>query len=386
MRILISSMYAPGHLSPLLPYAKRLRDIGHEVLICAPECAADKIAKAGLDHAPGPDSCLDEIIAAFAGTEHLSEEEKDVITMPRAFVDLVARKALANVRDTINHWKPDLILRETCEFAGLIAAQESNVPHVRIAILNPAMEPKFVDLCARAIDDLRQEIGLPPDNGAAIRSEPTYTAFPRSLGDTKVAPHAPEPIRVGMPRDAVAPCDTRPTWMPSHGRPLVYVTFGTQSGTNDREREMYRTALDAVADLPVQVLLTTGPNMAGHPLGAIPDNVVVKSFVSQELVFKHAKLVVTHGGSGTMLGALAAGLPVVVAPMFADQPHNARSVSATGAGVAVFDADATQLRAGIQQLLDTPDHAQSARRIASEMAGMMGLDQALSMMLGHAAA
>ena len=59
----------------------------------------------------------------------------------------------------------------------------------------------------------------------------------------------------------------------------------------------------------------------------------VERFVPQADVFGHASLVVTHGGSGTTLGALAAGLPLVVVPLFADQPDNARRVEAVGAGV-----------------------------------------------------
>ena len=382
MRILFSAMALPGHLTPVLPYAKALRDQGHDVRVCTPAKAAEKLGEAGLDHVPGLDVTMDELIEAFAGTEGMSEDEKDAITIPRVFVELAARKALPILRETIRTWHPDLIVRESCEFAALVAAEEARIPHVRIAILHCDMEKKFAALSAAAVDDLRVSVGLPADRAAALIAEPVFTAFPEALGATRVTPDAPEPMRVAMPPDDMSASDPRPSWAPADGETLIYVTFGTQSGTTDRERAMYRTALDAVAKLPVRVLLTTGPNMAEHPLGETPSNVVVEEFVPQAQVFQHAALVVTHGGSGTVLGALAAGLPLVVAPMFADQPDNARAVAATGAGIAVFDADVARLRSGIEGVLGDHDaFSKRAKVVAGEMAEMRSLDQAAFKML-----
>lgn len=377
MRVLFSSMALAGHLTPVLPYAKALQEQGHDVRICTPATAAEKLGKAGLEHVPGPDITMDEIVTAFAGTEGLSEDEKDAITIPRFFVELAARKALPTLQETIRVWRPDLIVRESCEFAALVAAEAAAIPHVRIAILHCDMEKKFATLSADAVDDLRGSVGLPADHAAALIAEPVFTAFPTALGETRVAPDAPEPMRVAMPPDVVSKDESRPSWAPSNDEDLVYVTFGTQSGTTDRERAMYRTALDAVAELPVRVLLTTGPNMAEHPLGPIPSNVVVETFVPQAQVFQYAKVVVTHGGSGTVLGALAAGLPLVVAPMFADQPDNARAVAATGAGVGVFDADVERLRSGIEQVMGSSEYSTSARFVANEMTKMPSMDQAI---------
>ncbi len=82
-----------------------------------------------------------------------------------------------------------------------------------------------------------------------------------------------------------------------------------------------------------------------------------------------------------MLGALAAGVPLVIAPMFADQPDNARSVEAAGAGVAVFEADSASFRAGIENVLRDSDFLVGAKRISSQMAGMPGIDEAVDIML-----
>ena len=69
MRILFSSLSYPGHLNPLLPYAKVLRDRGHEVRIAAPKAAAEKVQKAGLEHVAYEDTSYDPTPGARSARE-----------------------------------------------------------------------------------------------------------------------------------------------------------------------------------------------------------------------------------------------------------------------------------------------------------------------------
>ena len=85
--------------------------------------------------------------------------------------------------------------------------------------------------------------------------------------------------------------------------------------------------------------MTTGADL---DLGAVPANVRVERWVPQPEALARASLVVCHGGSGTVLGALAANLPLIVMPMFDDQFANARALA--GAAVVVEPAG---LRAAI---------------------------------------
>lgn len=98
-------------------------------------------------------------------------------------------------------------------------------------------------------------------------------------------------------------------------------------------------------------------------------------------VLPYADAVVCHGGSGTMLGATAAGCPTVIAPLFADQPDNARLVEAAGAGVAVFDPDALALRTAIEHVLSDPGMRAAAESIAAEMASMPDMNASVDVML-----
>jgi UDP:flavonoid glycosyltransferase YjiC (YdhE family) len=120
----------------------------------------------------------------------------------------------------------------------------------------------------------------------------------------------------------------------------------------------------------------------------VPPNVHVEQWVPQADVFAVADAVLCHGGSGTTYGALAAGLPLVVVPLFADQPTNGRLVAGAGAGVLVEpvpgwtsamdrigEDDAPRLRAAIETVLGEPSYGEGARRLAAEMAALPSVDE-----------
>ena len=83
-------------------------------------------------------------------------------------------------------------------------------------------------------------------------------------------------------------------------------------------------------------------------------------------------MVASHGGSGTLLGALAHGIPQLCLPQGADQFRNAEACRAAGAGICLSGADATpgRIEAALRQLLTDPAPRRSAERVAAEIAGM----------------
>jgi UDP:flavonoid glycosyltransferase YjiC (YdhE family) len=136
--------------------------------------------------------------------------------------------------------------------------------------------------------------------------------------------------------------------------------------------------------------LTVGREVDPDRLGAVPENTRVEQWVAQTDVFAQAALVVCHGGSGTTFGALAAGVPLVVCPLFADQPRNGRLVEAAGAGLqvtapsgfagvvrALGPADVTPLRAAVERVLIDPTCRDAAVRVALEMATAPTLEEVL---------
>jgi MGT family glycosyltransferase len=219
------------------------------------------------------------------------------------------------------------------------------------------------------IDGLGLGLGVPADNGESLRRETVYSAFPDFMDEGVDWLGTEMPFRI-RPVAGVSPSpgSKRPHWAPSEGETFVYVTLGTVSGRSDKSRAAYRAVIEALADLPVRALLTTGPVMPREELGAIPPNVAVETFVPQSEVLPYADAVVCHGGSGSLLGTLAQGLPVVVVPLFADQPHNAASVARSGAGISVSERTGPVLRDAIARVLGDKTFRLTARRIADDIA------------------
>jgi UDP:flavonoid glycosyltransferase YjiC (YdhE family) len=82
----------------------------------------------------------------------------------------------------------------------------------------------------------------------------------------------------------------------------------------------------------------------------------------------NVRAMVGHGGSGTTRHALAAGVPAVIFPAFADQPRNARRVAELGAGIALDSLDG--LAGAIRGVLEEPSYRAAARRVADEIAAL----------------
>lgn len=383
VRVLFSSTRGTGHIQPLLPYARALRKRGHEVLVAAPADLSGTLREAELPHAPFDHPGDDALSPIWARLRDLSGDEASAVGVREIFAGLNARTALPKLQETVRAWGPDLVVRDSVEFAAPVAADLAGVPHARVAVHHASVEEEILPLAAGPVDTLRRQGGLPPDDGASLHAEPVFTFFPSALDDPADRPPARAPFRVRVPTDE--PSTATATWATADdGLPLVYITFGTIAGSSPHVRSIYRTALDAVAGLPVRALLTTGRGLEAGVLGTIPANVHVEAWIPQGDVLPRAAAIVCHGGSGTLLGALAAGVPMVAVPMFADQPHNARRLAAVGAGIALPNPDAGALRAAIERVLAAADHRRVARRIADEIATLPTADDAVEVLVGIA--
>ena len=116
----------------------------------------------------------------------------------------------------------------------------------------------------------------------------------------------------------------------------------------------------------------------------------MEPWVDQARVLNHADLVVCHGGSGTTLAALAAGVPLVMVPLFADQFENARRIAKTGAGRVVetqITADgarsinpaaAPEITTSIEDVLGDVTYRDRAQAIAAEMAATATVEEVLT--------
>ena len=156
------------------------------------------------------------------------------------------------------------------------------------------------------------------------------------------------------------------------GDPAVLVslsTYGYPGMTGCLQR-----ILDATANLPARVVVTTGPQVDPARLRAAANH-EVHTYLPHEEVLPQVSLVVGHGGHGTTMKTLAHDLPLVLMPMhpFVDQPMVAASVEKAGAGRAVSrKAGPQELRRVIAELIEDGPHRTAAARLGAAIRATPG--------------
>lgn len=159
------------------------------------------------------------------------------------------------------------------------------------------------------------------------------------------------------------PWATATPWAPPPGdAPLVLVAMST---TFQDQRACLQRVIDALASLPVRAVVTTGPALAPDDLRARANTRIVASAPHRE-VLRHAAAVVTHGGHGTAIKALVAGVPLVVLPHGRDQADTAARVTERRAGIRLArTASSPSIAAAVRAVLDDPHLRAGARRLGS---------------------
>jgi UDP-N-acetylglucosamine transferase subunit ALG13 len=305
-------------------------------------------------------------------------QQASILGNRELFGRLATAAMLPAMEQTCAEWAPDLVLRDPCEYASAVVAHRLGIPTAQVAISLAEAEAGSIDAAAPALEEHRR--GLVEE----LRVSPYLTRLPASLDPSPF----PTTVRFHDGLGIRDPAAKLPDWRPGSGAPLVYMTFGTVLGHMSMAPRVYRTAMKAVEPLGVRVLLTVGRHFNRSLLGPVPANVHVESYVDQTQVLDDASLVVAHGGSGTVFGALAAHLPLVVVPLFADQFENGRRIAEAGAGVVVDpsrpglgDEDPPRIAEAITTVLATPTYQQQAGRLAGEMAATRSVDEVLTPLL-----
>lgn len=373
MRTLVAcSLGGAGHLTPLLPFMAMLKERGDDVLVAGPPALGDMVNRAGYDFEGGGEPSEAEVAAIRNQLPVVPAPEASVLGNRELFGRLATQAMLPAMERIFDGWSPELVLREPAEYASAVIARRTGTPVAQIAISFADVEAGSIAAAAPALE----EHG--PGLVNFLMAMPYMTRFPQSLDPSSFpntirfreqVPSSPEPL---------------PAWWGDLDGPLVYVSFGTVLGHMANSADVYRSALTAVDDLRARILVTVGRKFDLSTLGPLPDHVHVETWIDQHQVLRHADIAVTHCGSGTALGALAAGVPIVAVPLFADQFENSRRIAAAGAALVVerlrgqratprgliSERDAPFLAAAIEAVLGEPNFRRNARSIAAEMATM----------------
>ncbi len=379
MRILCTYAGGSGHADPLVPVADAVRAAGHDVAFFGRRSAAAALDANGFTLFPDTD---DRALAAGEDAPITPLLELDMEREYRdlhGFADRIARARMAGTLELADHWRPDLLVCDEADYGSMLGAERLRLPHATVLTNASGSFLRAVDI-AEPLDAIRVKLGLPPDPRLTMPARDLVIApFPPSFRD----PAFPLPgnaisispdLGRSLPRSA-------PDWL-SHlpDGPTVYFTLGTIF--NHESGDLFDRVLAGLRDLPVTVIVTVGRSIDPDRFGPQPDNVHVERYVPQTVLLPHCDLVVNHGGSGSVIGALAYGLPLVVLPMGADQLPNAQRCVQLGVGVTLDAVRVTprSIRDTTSALLRDAQAREAAERIRDEIASLPGPEATVPML------
>jgi UDP:flavonoid glycosyltransferase YjiC (YdhE family) len=375
-----------GLPSRMVPIARELASRGHSVAICNPSHApARLIAESGLAAVPLPQLPRPTIRARSRVWD------PDCLFANMGFLDESFTRMMTAIHvDVVRDYDPDIVVDSINPFACL-AARVCGKPLV--TILQGDDHP-----ASRGF--IWWEEGRPADlpNPAAVFSRvatglgcaPVARVVDIFAGDLVLVVGTPETDPVPATANAihVGPIvwqrgnDTLPEWVGAlrRDRPLVWLYPGNPrygvSPTFADSVVVIRAAIEALADSPMHVVLTTGYQPLPRVVRRLPENFMLAPFLPGRAMAQHSDLMIHHGGHGSVMTGLQAGTPQVIVPTFSERESNARRMAALGTGEFVLPTvsesgekhvDAAELKAKVDRVLTEPRYHDTARRVAGLM-------------------
>jgi MGT family glycosyltransferase len=416
-----------GHVHPAIGIAHALRTRGHEVAFYTGATVRSLVEYEGFRFFPFAN--VDERkISTLVATEFPYEPSLwKQIRRARRFqakfrewlLDTVPQQVL-DIEEVLTAWCPDVIVCDSAFWSPILVLGETE--QIRVAVLSVtaacilpgpdapswgrgAPRPRNRMMRARYALERRLVRWLSAPFRKQVNAvRRSYSLLPLKCSVTEFAGTMPLYLipstreydyeRRDLPASVhyVGPClwdkpagEPPPDWLTqlSGNRPLLYVTEATIGiGTPF----LAKAAVFAFRDGPFQVVITTGKQRdpAELKLGAPAPNIRVERYVPQSDLLPRAAVMVTLGGSGGVLAALMAGVPLVVVPTEWDRQENAQRVVECGAGLRIAANRCTpeRLRAAVDRVLAEPSFRRNARRLGDALKGSMGPARAAQLLEG----
>ena len=312
MRVMFTTTGSAGHLGPILPFADAVRHAGGEVLIATRESSAEQARATGFDVWAFPDASPTLRRATMEALRELPGPQANARMAEDVFGGMDADAALPGVLAACRQWRPDVVVSEPSEFAGRVAGPHLGLPTVLVGITQYALEHHLRPHTDNSLRRLRREHGL--RGGAEVAR---FTLFPPLLEDPAF-PGPPHGERFREPDATTAPLrgllerrqrsarvpDVRlggPAARRSVPRPVLggdrraRLVAGAPA-RHDRARSRSRAARSGARERPRRALGAAGERHAARARAGQP----------------RRERDASRG--------LAAGIPQVVLPLFADQP------------------------------------------------------------------
>ncbi|MGF7150025.1 UDP:flavonoid glycosyltransferase YjiC (YdhE family) [Sphingomonas zeicaulis] len=400
MKIVIAATPATGHVNPVLGAARTLVDQGHEVHVFTGQAFRARVESVGARLHPLPASADFDALdldGSFPGRAGLTGMDVFNFDFKHIFFGNLAAQ-YRGLQALIAEIGPDAIIADAF-FFGIVPL-----------MLQPRERRPIVAICGVTFLGLPRADGLPhgpglpfvdagarPGQAAEMRAgaeaamRPVQELYEAALRDVGVEPvglalgvttsHSDIFWQGGVPEleypqsnlpphlsfAGLWPATPAPVPPPEWAedldgaRHVVFVTQGTVA--NGDLDKLVLSTMRALADRDdVLVVGTAGGRDPGALAAGIPANARLATYLPLDWLLPRIDAMVTNGGFGTVIQALAAGVPLVVAGATEDKPEVAARVARSGAGIDLKTErpDDAMLRSAVDALLYTPGHSAAA--------------------------
>jgi UDP:flavonoid glycosyltransferase YjiC (YdhE family) len=312
---------------PTLGIARAIVGRGHDVRIIGHDTIAERCGDLGARFVPLTQR------AGWDAIENPGDPEAEIklLTWQLCFNATIA----GDLTQELNREPTDAVLVDSMLFTAIDAALASGTPtatlfHGAYTIFRGGPLVEMFAPGIAIINARRAELGLPTiERLGDIHDACAYAivALPKEF-EPDVS-DAANVLRIGPVLDA-PPLSIQidDIDLPAGSTPLVLVSLST---SEQGQADLLQRCVDAVAQLPVNAIVTTGPSIDPTSVTAGTNTQVVR-YVPHTQILPSASLVITHAGAGTTMAALGHGVPLLCTPMGRDQFFNAEHVQALGAG------------------------------------------------------
>ncbi|HXR44939.1 MAG TPA: glycosyltransferase, partial [Pseudolysinimonas sp.] len=310
------------------------------------------------------------------------------------------------VQQVVRDVRPDAVIVDHLAFSARLALVAAGVPHADVVLGHPSALPVGDEVygyppawpaafdpdpaALRALHTLCEQVSTsftaewnralneldpgarPTENAFAAHGDLLLLNYPAALADP--ARPLPEHAFLGSAVRSEASDPQVEAWLAASADPFVYVSFG--SFLSVRSDVLSRVAA-ALRGLGVRAAIATGSADPAE-LGELPGDWLVREFLPQVTLLRHAAAAVSHGGNNSVTEAMTCGVPLVVLPFSTDQFAGAAAIERAGFGVALDPnrASVAELRAAVEQVVAVRPAGLAA--VAGELQARPGAERAFA--------
>jgi MGT family glycosyltransferase len=384
----------PGHYDPLKVLAARLSERGHRISFVHMADAAALVPGFGFEavgartHGPG---ALARYTDQLARAARLS----GFFGMIRATA-AITEMLLDELPGTMRSIGADAMIADATEPAGGLVARHLGLPWATSVtglplLREPLVPPPFVDWAYQPDEAgmKRNRTGYRiadalsrPITRVLARYATRWGLDPNEHGGFSPALQVAQcPAALDFPREQLPPnfhyCGPwrenapDPLDLPDDQRPLIYCSLGSLQGNRPA---LFGAMTKACADLGARAVVAHGGKLREADARALPGNPIVRAHWHQPSILPRCRAAILHAGFNTVLDALAAGVPMLVAPIAFEQPGTAARVVRAGAGHRL--GKSADLRTALAGLLADASAKRNAERMAAETKVLGGVGEA----------